>query len=110
MKKVFGSFVIIASIALLVVLFQKIGLELKSSRAFSEQFDNAVQITDPTTNVVPTILKDRNGTIFSEEYTDWREPVKLADIPEFMQNLFIWSAARRPACRPRKHGTVPSTR
>lgn len=91
MKKVFGSFVIIASIALLVVLFQKIGLELKSSRAFSEQFDNAVQITDPTTNVVPTILKDRNGTIFSEEYTDWREPVKLADIPEFMQNLFIYS-------------------
>lgn len=91
MKKVFGSLLIVASIALLVVLFQRIGNELKSARAFSNEFENAVNITEPRTNVVPTTLKDRNGAIFSEEYNEWREPVKLADIPEFMQNLFIYS-------------------
>lgn len=91
MKKVFGSLFIIASIALLVVLFQKIGLELKASLAFSAQFDQAVQITEPTNQVVPTILKDRNGQVFAEEYTEWREPLKLANIPEFMQDLFIYS-------------------
>lgn len=91
MKKVFGSFFIIACIALLVLLFQRIGNELKSARSFSNQFENAVNITEPRTNIVPTVLKDRNGDIFSEEYNEWRQPVKLADVPEFMQNLFIYS-------------------
>lgn len=90
MKKVFGTFLILAGIGLLILLFQKIAIELTDTKEFNDQFDASVQITEPN-NSIPTILKDRHNQTFSEEYTEWRQPEKLADIPEFMQNLFIYS-------------------
>lgn len=88
MRKVFGIFLISCSLPLLVFLFNKIGAELHSAQAFSKQFSSSVQITN-TQVVNPTILKDENKKTFSEEYSEWRDPLKLGDISEFTQNIFV---------------------
>ena len=36
-------------------------------------------------------MTDRNGRIFAEEYVEWRHPLPLDSIPEFMQQLFLVS-------------------
>lgn len=90
MRKIFGIFLIICSLPLLVFLFNKIGVELTSAQTFSKQFSSSVQITD-TQVVHPTILKDENKKTFSEEYSEWRDPVKLGDVSDFTQQLFVYS-------------------
>ncbi|MFB9219116.1 transglycosylase domain-containing protein [Kurthia sibirica] len=86
----FGILLIIGMLPLIVFLFTKIGVELKSASAFSKQFSSSVQMTEKQA-VVPTLLRDDNNNTFSEEYTEWREPLKLADIPTFAQQLFVQS-------------------
>ncbi len=90
MRKGVGSLIIICSLPLLLFLFWKISNELQTAKDFEKQFKSSVQLDAP--NVLnPTILKDRNNQVFSEEYTEWRKPKKLADIPEFVQQLYISS-------------------
>lgn len=88
MRKAFGILLIISSLPLLVFLFNKIGVELSSAQTFSKQFSESVQLTEHQ-SVNPTILKDEEGKTFSEEYTEWREPQKLGNIPTFVQQVFI---------------------
>lgn len=90
MRKAFGILLIICMLPLLVFLFDKIGTELQSASAFSKQFASTVKITDKK-SVSPTLLKDIDKTVFSEEYTEWREPLKLANIPDFAQQIFVKS-------------------
>ncbi|HWI48002.1 MAG TPA: transglycosylase domain-containing protein, partial [Rummeliibacillus sp.] len=90
MRKVVGSLIIICSLPLLFFLFEKISTEVQTAKAFEKQFTANVQLDAPNLQV-PTILKDRNNKVFSEEYTEWRKPIGLADIPEFVQQLFITS-------------------
>ena len=90
MRKVVGSLIIICSLPLLFFLFEKISTELQTAKAFEKQFTANVQLDDPNV-MVPTILRDRHQKVFSEEYTEWRKPLQLADIPKFAQQLFIYS-------------------
>lgn len=90
MRKVVGSLIIICSLPLLFFLFKQISIELQTAETFDKQFTANVQLDAPNM-LVPTILKDRQKKVFSEEYTEWRKPLKLADIPEFVQQLFIYS-------------------
>ncbi|WP_102694224.1 transglycosylase domain-containing protein [Rummeliibacillus pycnus] len=90
MRKIVGSLIIICSLPLLFFLFEKISTEVQTAKAFEKQFTSNIQLDAPNV-LVPTILKDRNNKVFSEEYTEWRKPLGLADIPEFVQQLFITS-------------------
>ena len=40
------------------------------------------------------MLKDKDGEIFSEYFTEWRSPLTLEEIPYFAQQLFILSEDR----------------
>lgn len=90
MRKAFGLFIIILSLPLLVYLFNKIGAELSSAQTFSKQFSTSVQLTESQV-VTPTILKDENKKTFSEEYSEWRDPLELGNIPDFAKNIFLYS-------------------
>lgn len=90
LRKVVGSLIIFCCLPLLFFLFEKISTELQTAKAFDKQFTANIQLDAPKA-LVPTILKDRNRKVFSEEYTEWRKPLRLADIPEFVQQLFIYS-------------------
>lgn len=43
---------------------------------------------------LPVVLKDKDGEIFSEYFTEWRSPLTLEEIPYFAQQLFILSEDR----------------
>ncbi|MBQ0139050.1 MAG: penicillin-binding protein [Kurthia sp.] len=90
MRKAFGLLVIICSLPLLVFLFNKIGAELSSAQTFSKQFSSSVQLTD-TQAINPTILKDENKKTFSEEYSQWRDPIELGNVPDFAKEIFVYS-------------------
>lgn len=90
MRKIVGSLIIICSLPLLFFLFDKISTEYQTAKAFEKQFTTNIQLDAPNVSV-PTILKDGRNKVFSEEYTQWRKPLKLADIPEFVQKTFIFS-------------------
>lgn len=90
MRKAFGLLVIVGSLLLLVFMFNKIGSELSSAQTFSKQFSSSVQLTD-SEMINPTILKDENKQIFSEEYSQWREPIELGNIPDFAKEIFVYS-------------------
>ncbi|MBK3496190.1 penicillin-binding protein [Viridibacillus sp. YIM B01967] len=90
MRKVVGSFIIIISLPLLFFLFDKIALEIKTANTLDGKFASSIQL-EATNSLIPTVLRDQNKETFSEEYTEWRKPMKLADIPEFVQELFLYS-------------------
>lgn len=90
MRKALGIMLIICSLPLLIFLFNKIGIELISAKNFSKQFSSAIEIKDQQP-INPTLLKDQDNVLFSEEYSEWRDPLKLGDIPSFAQQLFILS-------------------
>ena len=88
MRKALGIMLIICSLPLLIFLFNKIGIELISAKNFSKQFSSAIEIKDQQP-INPTLLKDQDNVLFSEEYSEWRDPLKLGDIPSFAQQLFV---------------------
>lgn len=90
MRKIVGSLIIICSLPLLFFLFDKISTEYQTAKAFEKKFTTNIQLDAPNVSV-PTILKDDHNKVFSEEYTQWRKPLQLVDIPEFVQKTFIYS-------------------
>ncbi|MGE7772374.1 transglycosylase domain-containing protein [Viridibacillus arvi] len=90
MRKVVGSLIIILCIPLLFFLFDQISIEKNTANTLDKKFTSSIQL-DETNSLIPTVLRDQNKDTFSEEYTEWRKPMKLADIPEFVQELFLYS-------------------
>lgn len=90
MRKVVGSLIIILCIPLLFFLFEQISIEKNTANTLDKKFTSSIQL-DATNSLIPTVIRDQNKDTFSEEYTEWRKPMKLADIPEFVQELFLYS-------------------
>lgn len=90
MKKVLGILIILISIPLLNVVHGGIVQELSKTYAFNDQLSKTIELKPPTYDV-PITMKDRDGTIFAEEYIEWRTPLSLNEIPTFAQNLFLES-------------------
>lgn len=40
---------------------------------------------------LPVTLLDSEGTLFSEEYVEWREPLNYDEFPQIVKDIFIYS-------------------
>ena len=90
MKQVIGFFIILLSIPVLILVQDAIVSEVSNADSFNEQMAKSIELTPPSIDI-PVVMKDRNGSIFSEEYIQWREPFLLSEIPIFAQQLFLES-------------------
>ncbi|MHA6261242.1 transglycosylase domain-containing protein [Sporosarcina sp. CAU 1771] len=90
MKQVIGYIVIILTFPILFFVLQAINTEVHSAELFDDKVTESIELSHPPSDL-PIILKDQNGTIFSEEYVEWRDPLLLADIPIFVQQIFLES-------------------
>lgn len=88
MKKVLGILLILISIPILNVVHGEIVSELAITNSFNDQLSQTIELK-PTAHDVPISIEDRDGTVFAEEYVEWRSPLPLAEIPVFVQNLFL---------------------
>ena len=90
LKQFIGFFIVFLSIPLLIFLQGAVISEFKEASTFSEKITNSIELTSPPHNI-PVVMKDQNGTIFSEEYVEWRKPLTLSEIPLFAQSIFLES-------------------
>lgn len=85
-----GFSLILLSIPILILIQKAIATEVTSTDLFNEQILDSIELRSPSIDL-PIVMKDRHGTIFSEEYIEWREPLLLSEIPVFARQLFLAS-------------------
>ncbi|SOC12603.1 penicillin-binding protein 1A [Ureibacillus xyleni] len=90
MKQVVGFLLILCSFPLLFLLGREIWDEFDTVKAHEEQIQNQIQLPELKSQL-PVTMIDRNGQLFSEEYVEWRQPIKLEDVPEVVKQLYILS-------------------
>jgi penicillin-binding protein 1A len=90
MRQIIGFITICIALPTLLFLYTQIGGQIHSASQFQTQMGSSIQLTEPSFSS-PVTMKDRNGQTFSEEYVEWRKPLEYAEIPFFIQELFIQS-------------------
>lgn len=90
MKQFFGFFIVFLTIPLLIFVQNAVISEWKEARAFNEDMTQSIELSAPAP-VMPLTMKDKNGTVFREEYVEWRQPLSLSDIPNLAQSIFLES-------------------
>lgn len=88
LKRITGFFIIILAIPILIIIHREIAAELNVASSFNLNISNTIDISKPIVKI-PAAMRDHNGSIFSEEYSDWINPVDLSEIPLFVQQLFL---------------------
>ncbi|MCH7323038.1 penicillin-binding protein [Solibacillus sp. MA9] len=91
MKQVFGYMLILCSIPLLLLLGSEVWKELAKAQQHEQLIEKSMELPENTVSTLPITLYDANNEIFSEEYTEWSQPLKLDDIPEVVKDIFIFS-------------------
>lgn len=87
MKQVVGFLLILCSFPLLFLLGREIWDEVTVVKSHEERIQEQIQL--PTLkSQLPVTMVDRNGQTFSEEYVEWRQPIKLDDVPEVVKQIF----------------------
>ncbi|MBD7985616.1 penicillin-binding protein [Sporosarcina sp. Sa2YVA2] len=84
---------IIFIFCMLPVLFgiqQAIATEWHESRQLKSRVEQSIDLSEPFVNI-PVSMTDRNGRLFAEQYIEWRNPLPLEDIPDFVQSVFLLS-------------------
>ncbi len=77
-------------IPLLIVIQQAVANEWSEAQVLKEKIGDTIELTEPSI-MLPISMADRNGRIFAEEYVEWRQPLPLESIPDFVQQLFLVS-------------------
>lgn len=90
MKQVVGFLLIICCFPLLFLLGKQIWKEIDTAHAYEKQIQQQVHLPEIASQLPVTML-DRNGNIFSEEYVEWRQPVKLEDVPDIIKQIYLLS-------------------
>lgn len=90
LKQFIGFFMIILTIPILFVVQDAIAVELGNADSFHTHMSDSIELSSPVITV-PVVMKDRNGLIFTEEYVEWRDPLPLSSIPDFVTQLFLES-------------------
>ena len=78
---------------MLPILFgiqQAIASEWNESRLLKNKVEKSIDLSEPSI-VIPVSMTDRNGRLFAEQYIEWRNPLTLVEIPDFVQDLFLLS-------------------
>ncbi len=90
LKQFIGFIIILLTLPALLFVQRAIAHELTNATTFKTQMAESIELVAPIINV-PVVMKDRNGSTFSEEYVEWRQPLPLSSIPTIMQQLFLES-------------------
>lgn len=90
MRQVIGYTFIICSTILLLFLVWGIHNEVTVAEEHATQIENNIDLPEVSSQLPVTML-DGNGNVFSEEYVEWRQPLKLQEIPEVAKKVFLLS-------------------
>ncbi|WP_432363805.1 transglycosylase domain-containing protein [Sporosarcina sp. UB5] len=90
LKKITSFLVTLMMIPLFFVIQQAVANEWSKAQLLKESIGETIELTEPSVSI-PISMTDRNGTIFAEEYVEWRHPLPLESIPDFVQQLFLVS-------------------
>ena len=93
MKQTIGLIITLACVPLLLFIQNQIQAETVQTQELHASIHDAVQLDAPTM-VSPIQMKDRNGSLFAEEYTEWRRPMELEELSFFTRQLFLQSEDR----------------
>lgn len=91
MKQVFGYMIILCSIPLLLLLGSEVWKELAKAQQHEQLIEKSITLPENTVATLPITLYDANNEIFSEEYTEWSQPLTLDEIPKVVKEIFILS-------------------
>ncbi len=90
LKKVTRAILIILMIPLLVIIQQAATKEWTEAQVYKDKIGETIDLPEPSITI-PISMTDNNGRIFAEEYVEWRQPLSLESIPDFVQHLFLVS-------------------
>ncbi|PIC85628.1 penicillin-binding protein [Sporosarcina sp. P20a] len=93
LKQTIGLVITLACVPLLLFIQNQIHEETTQAKTLHASIRDAVQLDVPAM-ISPIQMKDRNGTLFAEEYTEWRQPINLQDMTFFTRQLFLKSEDR----------------
>jgi penicillin-binding protein 4 len=91
MKQIFGYFIILCSIPFLFLIGNEVWNELAKAKQHEQLIEQSIKLPEVASSTLPVILYDANNHIFSEEYTEWSQPVPLDEIPEIVKQIFLTS-------------------
>ncbi|MEG0384177.1 MAG: transglycosylase domain-containing protein [Solibacillus sp.] len=90
MKQFFGYLLIVCSIPILLLIGSEVWKEITKAKQHGQMIEQSIELPEVVSSL-PVTLYDANGQIFSEEYTEWSQPMSLKDMPELVKQLFILS-------------------
>lgn len=90
MKQIFGYILIICSIPLLFLIGIEVKEEIVTAKSYEEKMEASISLPQVQAQL-PVTLLDRDGNTFSEEYAEWREPLKFEEFPQIVKDIFIYS-------------------
>ncbi|MEG0472432.1 MAG: transglycosylase domain-containing protein [Solibacillus sp.] len=90
MKQFFGYLLIVCSIPILLLIGSEVWKELAKAKQHEQLIGKSIELPEVVSSS-PVTLFDANGQIFSEEYTDWSQPMSLNDMPEVVKQIFLLS-------------------
>lgn len=90
MKQVVGYMITFCCFSLLLLLVNEITDEMSVAQTHQEQIESEIKL--PTIEKqLPVTMVDRNGFVFNEEYTEWRQPIPLKEVPEIIKQIYLLS-------------------
>ncbi|ATP41550.1 penicillin-binding protein [Solibacillus sp. R5-41] len=90
MKQFFGYLLIVCSIPILLLIGSEVWKEIAKAKQHGQLIEQSIELPEVVSSS-PITLFDANGQIFSEEYTEWSQPMSLKDMPEVVKQLFLLS-------------------
>lgn len=90
MKQLFGYLLIVCSIPILLLIGKEVWKEIAKAKEQGQLIEQSIDLPE-VVSTLPVTLYDTNGQIFSEEYTEWSQPMQLNHMPELVKQLFLLS-------------------
>ena len=90
MRQAIGYIIVLLCFPLIWILYSFIHSEILTASEFKEDLKEAIPLNTPVITS-PITLLDKDNSIFSEDYVEWRDPLSLDSIPLFVQEVLIQS-------------------
>ena len=91
MRQIFGYLLVLCSIPLLLLIGSEVWKELAKAQQHEQLIEQSIELPEVDSATLPITLYDANNQVFSEEYTEWSQPLTLDEIPELVKQLFLYS-------------------
>nr|WP_106780604.1 transglycosylase domain-containing protein [Lysinibacillus timonensis] len=90
MKQVAGYVLIVFSIPILLLVGKNLWSEYSITIAYEKKLTEEIQLPEVKLQQ-PAKMVDRDNIVFNEEYTEWRTPIQLKDVPEVVKQIYLLS-------------------